>query len=113
MKTLTVLALAIAVVFHPLRAQEKTAVEKVTALAAVMAETTPVTIAGAESFIYRDGKPEPMRLFVCKPEGWKVDVKRPALVWFFGGGWTKGTPEKSVGWARLAATWGLVGVAPD
>ncbi len=76
-------------------------------------ETTPTTLPGVETMIYRDSKPEPMRLFVAKPDGWKADAKLPALVWFFGGGWTKGSPEKSAGWARNAAKWGMVGIAPD
>ncbi|CAN5529671.1 alpha/beta hydrolase [soil metagenome] len=81
--------------------------------AAAAAETTPVTLPGTEAFIYRDSKPDPMRLFVVKPTGWAATDKRPTLIWFFGGGWTKGTPEKSAGWARIAASWGMVGIAPD
>lgn len=76
-------------------------------------ETTPATIPGAETFVYRDGQPDPMRLHVFKPKGWKSGDKLPALVWFFGGGWTKGSPERSAGWARNAAQWGMVGIAPD
>src|SRR5206468_1397440 len=53
-------------------------------------ETTPVTLPGAETHIYRDGKPEPMRLHVFKPKNWKPGDQRPALVFFFGGGWTRG-----------------------
>ena len=30
---------------------------------------TPVTLPGAETYIYRDGQPEPMRLHVFKPKG--------------------------------------------
>lgn len=74
---------------------------------------TPVTITGAETFVYRDGKPDPLRLHVFKPKGWSKDDHRPALVFFFGGGWTKGTPERSASYAKWAATLGMVGVAPD
>jgi len=56
---------------------------------------------------------EPLRLHVMKPAGWKTTDRRPALIYFFGGAWTRGTPEKSIGWAKLAADWGMVGVAPD
>lgn len=86
---------------------------QVSGLAALVAETTPVTLDGAETFVYRDGKPDPMRLHVFKPGGWKPGIKLPALIWFFGGGWVRGTPDKSAGWARLAAQWGMVGIAPD
>lgn len=76
-------------------------------------ETTPASLPGAETFVYREGTPDPMRLHVVKPENWKSTDRRPAFIWFFGGGWTKGSPEKSVGWARTAAKLGLVGIAPD
>jgi acetyl esterase len=70
---------------------------------------TPLTLPGAETFVYR----EPMRLHVFKPKSWKETDRRPALVFFFGGGWTTGTPERSAGYAKWAATLGMVGVAPD
>src|SRR5438034_9799632 len=76
-------------------------------------EVTPVSLPGAEAFVYRDGKPDPMRLHVFKPKGWSAKDQRPALVFFFGGGWTKGTPERSASYAKWAATLGMVGVAPD
>jgi len=77
------------------------------------AETTPVSLPGAETFVYREGTPDPMRLHVVKPKDWKASDKRPALIWFFGGGWTKGSPERSISWARNAAKLGMVGIAPD
>ena len=75
--------------------------------------TTPVTLPGAETYVYRDGQPEPMRLHVFKPKNWKTEDHRPALVFFFGGGWTRGTPERSAGYAKWATTLGMVGIAPD
>ncbi|HVM61287.1 MAG TPA: alginate lyase family protein [Verrucomicrobiae bacterium] len=77
------------------------------------AAATPISLPGAETYIYRDGKPEPMRLHVFKPKDWKSSDHRPALVFFFGGGWTHGTPENSASYAKWAATLGLVGIAPD
>jgi acetyl esterase/lipase len=54
-----------------------------------------------------------MRLFVVKPTGWQASDRRPALVFFFGGGWTTGTPTSSIFWAKFAAEQGMVGIAPD
>jgi acetyl esterase/lipase len=54
-----------------------------------------------------------MRLFVVKPAGWKASDRRPGLMFFFGGGWTTGTAANSVGWAKVAAQLGFVGIAPD
>lgn len=76
-------------------------------------ETTPHTLPGAETFVFRDLSPEPLRLHVYKPDGWTPADRRPAFVYFFGGGWNRGTPERSGPWARMASRWGMVGVAPD
>ena len=76
-------------------------------------ETTPTSLPGLETFIFRDLKPEPLRLHVAKPQSWKSTDHRPALIFFFGGGWTSGTPERSATWAKFAASLGMVGIAPD
>ena len=76
-------------------------------------ETTPLTLEGAETHVLRELKPDAVRLHVFKPKGWQADDRRPALVWFFGGGWTRGTPANAAGWARWAADLGFVGIAPD
>lgn len=76
-------------------------------------EATPAELPGAETFLYRDDGATPLRLFVVKPAGWRAGDRRPALMFFFGGGWTTGTPASSVFWARFAADLGLVGIAPD
>jgi len=70
-------------------------------------------LAGAESFVYRDGALEPMRLYVFKPAGWSSRDRRAAFVFFFGGGWTHGTPERSAMWGKFAASLGMVGIVPD
>jgi len=76
-------------------------------------EVAPVTIDGAETFVVRALEPDPLRIHVAKPKGWKAGDKRPAYIHFFGGGWSRGTPEKSFGWAKYAAREGMVGFAPD
>jgi acetyl esterase len=75
-------------------------------------EVTPTEFPAADAFIYREGS-TPMRLFVVKPAGWQAGDKRGALMFFFGGGWTTGTPRNSIFWAKYAASLGLVGIAPD
>ena len=75
--------------------------------------STPTSFSDAQTFIYRDLKPEPLRLFVVKPDGWRTNDHRPAMIYFFGGAWTRGNPTKSIGWARMVAKWGMIGIAPD
>ncbi|MDF3055964.1 MAG: nlhH 1 [Rariglobus sp.] len=74
---------------------------------------TPATLPGAETFTFRDASPEPVRLHVFKSKGWKADDRRPAFIWFFGGGFVRGTPLQSASWAKRAAQLGMVGVAAD
>jgi acetyl esterase len=74
---------------------------------------TPLTLPGAETFIYHDVQPEPMRLHVFKPAGWSATDRRPAWIHFFGGGFVNGTPLQSAGYGRKAAQLGLVGIAVD
>jgi len=74
---------------------------------------TPLTLPGAETFVYHDVEPEPMRLHVFKPQGWAETDKRPAWIHFFGGGFVNGTPLQSAGQGRNAAKLGLVGIAVD
>lgn len=76
-------------------------------------EVTPTELPGAETFVYRELKPEPVRLFVFKPKEWKKEDKRSALIYFFGGGWTHGTPDKGASLAKWATAQGWVGIAPD
>lgn len=76
-------------------------------------ETTPTSLPGAEAHVFRELKPDPLRLFVFKPDGWKPDDQRSALVFFFGGGWNRGTAAKFAPMAQLAAQWRMVGIVPD
>ncbi len=76
-------------------------------------EKTPTELPGAETFFYREAGTPPMRLFVVKPTGWKASDRRPVLMFFFGGGWTTGTPASAIFWAKFAADLGMVGIAPD
>lgn len=117
---LSIVALALATgLFAPLASTLSAQAASATPAAAPTAtpapaagEASPLKLDGAETFVYREGA-EPVRLYVVKPKGWAASDKRPVLVWFFGGGFVRGTPDKSIGWARAAAKLGLVGVAVD
>jgi acetyl esterase/lipase len=76
-------------------------------------EVTPLTLPSAESSVFKKVGDVELRLHVVKPKDWKPSDKRACLVTFFGGGWTSGTPARSITYAKWAAKNGLVGVAPD
>lgn len=76
-------------------------------------ETTSLSLPGSEAHVFRKIEGVELRLHVVKPKNWKKNDSRPCMVAFFGGGWSSGTPERSIGWARWAASHGMVGIAPD
>jgi acetyl esterase len=76
-------------------------------------ETTPLEIPGSEAVVYRRVGETELRLHVVRPKDWTKSDRRPAMVFFFGGGWNRGTPRNSVPWAAWAAELGMVGIAPD
>lgn len=76
-------------------------------------EATPAGFPEADTYVYRELQPEPVRIHVFKPKDWRAGDRRPVFLWFFGGGWTTGTPTNAAGWARWAAARGWVGIAPD
>jgi len=76
-------------------------------------EVTPLNLPGSDPFVFKKVGDVELRLHVVKPKDWKASDKRACLVTFFGGGWTSGTPAKSITYAKWAAKYGMVGVAPD
>lgn len=76
-------------------------------------EVTPLTLPGAESYVFKKVGDVEVRLHVVKPKDWKGSDERGCLVTFFGGGWSSGTPVRSITYAKWAAEYGMVGVAPD
>ena len=54
-----------------------------------------------------------LKLYVFEPEDWKPTDKRPAIVCFFGGGWTGGTPRQFLPQCKYLATRGMVAIAAD
>ncbi len=81
--------------------------------AAEPSEVAPLTLPGAQAFLYKAQADWELRLHVVSPAGLQPTDRRTAVLAFFGGGWSSGTPERSIGWARWAASQGMVGIAAD
>jgi arylsulfatase A len=64
----------------------------------------------AESLIYKKAGERELRLHLEKPANWKPSDKRPAIVFYFGGGWVSGTPEQFRGQSESFAARGMVGI---
>ena len=65
---------------------------------------------GAEIMVYKTAGDRQLKLFIDKPADWKAADKRPAIVFFFGGGWVGGTPEQFRRQSAYLATRGMVGI---
>ena len=66
--------------------------------------------AEAEEIVYKKVAERELKLFVEKPTDWKPADKRPAIVFFFGGGWVGGTPNQFKQQSEYLATRGMVGI---
>ncbi len=70
-------------------------------------------LAGADVHVFKSIGDVKLRLFAFKPEGHKATDKRPAVVFFFGGGWTNGTPSQFAPHCQYLASRGMVGITAE
>lgn len=71
--------------------------------------------AGATAFadeptsrVYKTVDGQELKLFIANPPGWKASDRRPAMVFFHGGGWVSGTPHQFDDQCAYLASRGLV-----
>lgn len=72
----------------------------------------PPEMKGASVETYKTIGDTSLKLYIYRPEG-KQDVRSPAIVFFFGGGWTGGTPGQFEQQCRYLASRGMVAIAAD
>ena len=77
---------------------------------AFLALLVPDARAATETNIYKTVDGRDLRLFIEKPADWKPGDRRPAMVFFFGGGWVGGTPEQFRRQSERLTERGMVGV---
>ncbi len=75
---------------------------------------TPAPLEGAEALVYKEASETKLVLNVFYPDDHnpKKD-KRPAIVFFFGGGWSGGTPKQFQPHCEYLASRGMVAMAAD
>jgi acetyl esterase/lipase len=61
-----------------------------------------------KTLVYKKTPQRELRLSAYLPSDWKKTDQRPAIVFFFGGGWFKGTPEQFYSKSEYLAARGLV-----
>jgi acetyl esterase/lipase len=66
-----------------------------------------------KTMTYKTVGEKELKIYVHYPPGWKASDKRPAIIFFFGGGWTSGRVEQFQPQAEYLATRGLVAARAD
>jgi acetyl esterase/lipase len=77
------------------------------------AESEPLQLTGARTEIYKTVGDVKLALHIFEPKGHKPGDQTPAIVFFFGGGWTGGTPKQFEPQCRYLASRGMVAITAD
>ena len=76
-------------------------------------KTVPDVAGASATEVYKTASDWDLKLWIFNPEGHKAEDKRPAIVFFFGGGWNGGTPTQFEQHARYLASRGMVAAVAD
>ncbi|MFT4586258.1 MAG: acetyl esterase [Limisphaerales bacterium] len=68
---------------------------------------------GSEKILFKTTPQGKLHLHVFKPRGWKADDARPGIVFFFGGGWSGGTPGQFEQHCNYLASRGMVAITAE
>lgn len=71
------------------------------------------TATNVAEFVYKETPQGELKLFVDFPPGWQATDKRPSIVFFFGGGWTRGTTSQFEKQAAYLASRSMVACRAD
>lgn len=63
--------------------------------------------------VYKTVQGAALQLHTYRPADWQARDRRPAIVFFFGGGWRTGTPESFYPYCARLAQMGMVAMAAD
>ena len=73
----------------------------------------PPAMEGTTSEVYRTVGDVELKMYLCNPESHTADDRRPAIVFFFGGGWRSGSPQQFLPHCRYLAERGMVAAVAD
>ncbi len=73
----------------------------------------PPRLPGSTVVTYKTVGDTKLALYIFNPEGHKAADARPAVVFFFGGGWTSGSPVQFEQQCRYLASRGMVAITAD
>ncbi len=73
----------------------------------------PPTIEDAKEFIYKEIDGVTLKLWIFNPAKHNAGDKKPAIIFFFGGGWNGGSPTQFVPQCEYLAARGMVSMVAD
>ena len=73
----------------------------------------PPEFSGAKVVTYKTAGDAKLGLYIFNPGDHKASDSRPAIVFFFGGGWTGGSPSQFEQQCRYLASRGMVAISAD
>jgi len=73
----------------------------------------PPQMDGAKAEVYKTTGDVKLSIYIFEPPGHKAGDRRPAIVFFFGGGWRSGSPKQFEPQCRRLASRGMVAMAAD
>lgn len=82
-------------------------------VASVTAALVPAATDDMEKRIYKKTPQGELAVYLNFPANWHAEDKRPAIVFFFGGGWTSGNAGQFKSQAKYLAERGMVAVCAD
>ena len=81
----------------------------VTLMAANAAGAAAIDPVGSP-YVYKKVDGRELKAYVVTPPGWKQTDQRPAIVFYFGGGWVKGSPSQFNEQSQYLASRGMVSI---
>ena len=75
--------------------------------------TYPPEFSGAQTVTYKTVGETKLALYIFNPAEHKASDSRPAIIFFFGGGWTSGSPGQFEQQCRYLASRGMVAITAD
>ena len=73
----------------------------------------PPEMPDAREVVYKTASETDLKLWIFEPKGHKNSDKRPAVVFFFGGGWRSGTPGQFEKQCQYLASRGMIAMTAD
>ena len=67
----------------------------------------------AENLLYKETPTLDLKVYIFKPDNWSITDERPAIVFYFGGGWNTRHITQFVAFAKYYAEQGFVCFIPD